>query len=122
MRKFFFIVIGFLFLFLAILGIFLPLLPTTPFLLLTAICFNKGSEKFHTWLLTHPIFGPPILDWQKNHVIKTRFKILATLMMATSIGIISTKDTIPENGKISFYIFSIFVLGFIWTRKGKSRI
>jgi len=46
-----------------ILGIVLPLLPTTPFMLLAAALFARSSPRFHRWLLAHPWFGPPIEDW-----------------------------------------------------------
>jgi uncharacterized membrane protein YbaN (DUF454 family) len=63
-------------------GIFLPLLPTTPFVLLAALCFSRGSRRCETWLLTHPRFGPMVLDWRARRAIPRRAKQLATLMMA----------------------------------------
>jgi uncharacterized membrane protein YbaN (DUF454 family) len=59
---------------LAFLGLFLPLLPTTPFLLLAAFCFSKGSARMHAWLLHHPTMGPIIKDWNENRVIRPRTK------------------------------------------------
>ncbi|WP_413289180.1 YbaN family protein [Bdellovibrio sp. HCB337] len=118
-KRSFFVVSGFLFLVLGIIGIFLPLLPTTPFLLLTAICFSKGSEKFHSWLMNHPVLSPPIIDWQKRKAIRVQYKILATVMMLASGYAISMKDTIPMAGKASFGVFVIAMLAFIWTRNSK---
>ena len=68
-------------------GAVLPLLPTVPFLLLAAFCFARGSERFHTWLMTHPSFGPPIRDWQENGAISRRAKRLACLAMLGSIAV-----------------------------------
>ncbi|MGI9520550.1 MAG: YbaN family protein [Hyphomicrobiaceae bacterium] len=47
----------------------LPLLPTTPFLLLAAFCFQRGSPRLHRWLISHPRFGPPLRDWQMHGAI-----------------------------------------------------
>jgi uncharacterized membrane protein YbaN (DUF454 family) len=92
-------------------------LPTTPFLILSAVCFNRGSKKFHSWLLNHKILGPPILDWQQQHVIRTRYKVLALTMLFLSLSFILTKETIPNAGKIAFTLFVIPISLFIGTRK-----
>lgn len=97
---------------------FVPLLPTTPFLILTAMCFNKGSKEFHNWLIHHRVLGPPILDWKQYQVIRTKFKTLATLMILISSYFVYTKETIPAIGKAVFAVFVFSVLLFIWTRKG----
>lgn len=63
-------------------GIFLPLLPTVPFVLLAAFCFSRGSARCERWLLEHPRFGPWILDWRQHHAVPLRAKQLAIAMMA----------------------------------------
>jgi uncharacterized protein len=68
-------------------GIFLPLLPTTPFLLLAAWCFARSSERFHDWLTNHPRLGPPIADWRAHGAISRRAKMLAMISVAASIAI-----------------------------------
>jgi len=65
-----------------IVGIFLPLLPTTPLVLLAAFCFSRGSLRCETWLLQHPRFGPMIQEWRAHRAIPLRAKQLATLMMS----------------------------------------
>jgi len=64
------------------LGAVLPLLPTTPFILLSAFCFARSSPRLHDWLLTHRIFGPLILNWEREGAISRRAKIAAVSMMA----------------------------------------
>lgn len=117
--KGFFISLGTIFLIIGIIGIFLPLLPTTPFLLLTAICYERGSDKFHAWLIGHKYFGPPILDWQNRKVIRLQYKILAASMMLISAFFLLQKQTVPMIGKVSYTVFMVLMLSFIFTRKSK---
>ena len=67
-----------------IVGAFLPLLPTTPFVLLAAYCFSRGSRRWEHWLLHHPRLGPVVRDWRVQRALPLRAKQLATLMMAAS--------------------------------------
>ena len=60
-----YVVLGFTALALGIAGVVLPVLPTTPFVLLAAACFARGSTRFHDWLLAHALFGPMISEWQQ---------------------------------------------------------
>lgn len=62
-------------------GIVLPLLPATPFLLLSAYCFAQSSQRMHDWLVNHQWFGPPIRNWQHNHSIDRRSKLIASAML-----------------------------------------
>ena len=65
-----------------VVGAFLPLLPTTPFVLLAAFCFSRSSTRCERWLLTHPRFGPLVRDWRESRSIPLRAKQLAWVMMA----------------------------------------
>ncbi len=69
--------LGFLFVGLAFAGALLPLLPTTPFLLLAAACFARSSEKWHQWLLSNPTFGPLIRNWQDHRCISNASRAIA---------------------------------------------
>jgi uncharacterized membrane protein YbaN (DUF454 family) len=72
---------GFLFLAIAVLGIFLPLLPTTPFALLAAGCFARSSEKWHRWMQNNATFGPMITNWERERCVSCRVKLVAMLSM-----------------------------------------
>jgi uncharacterized membrane protein YbaN (DUF454 family) len=77
---------GILSLGLGILGIVTPLLPTTPFLLLSAACFYRGSERLHNWLLNHTIFGKYITNYIENQAIPGRMKIKTVSLLWITIG------------------------------------
>lgn len=119
MSRYLYLFLGWLCLVIGVIGIAVPLLPTTPFLILTAICFSKGSENLHMWLLNHKIFGPPINEWNSKGVIRLKYKIMATTMMALSALFVYPKPYIPLFGKIGFSISFILVMLFIWTRPSK---
>jgi uncharacterized protein len=75
---------GWLSLFMGVVGLFLPLLPTTPFVLLAAACFSRGSARWDAWLLAHPRFGPVVRDWRAQRCVPLRAKRLAIGMMTLS--------------------------------------
>lgn len=81
---------------LGVLGVFLPLLPTTPFILLAAFCFSRSSPKFHAALLSNRYLGPPLLQWrQKRCIDKTmrqRAMMITLAMFAISIVIVGRWD------------------------------
>ena len=73
--------LGLLFLGLGVVGVFLPLLPATPFVLLAAACFARSSEKWHRWILANNTFGPMIRNWEQNRCISLRVKAIAIASM-----------------------------------------
>lgn len=80
-----YITTGILSLTLALAGIVLPLLPATPFLLLSAFCFARSSEKLHDWLLNHAYFGTIIKDWRENGSIGKQSKIFALTIIFITV-------------------------------------
>ena len=96
-------------------GVFVPLLPTVPFMLLAAFCFARGSERFHRWLLAHPRFGPPIRDWRAHGAISRRGKRAAVLAIAATFGL-SLLIGLPMLGLAIQAAVLACVLAFILTR------
>lgn len=79
--------LGFIFLGIAVLGVFLPLLPTTPFVLLAAGCFAQSSEKMHKWILANGTFGPMVRDWEEKRCVSCRVKVIAITSMVVVGGL-----------------------------------
>ncbi len=115
-KRLFFYFFGWLSLVLGIIGIFLPIMPTTPFAILAAWCFSKSSERWHQWLIGHKIFGPTIVAWHRHGVIKLKVKIYATcmitLLFANTIIFVNVNATI----KTIVCAIGVGVLIFIWSR------
>ncbi|NNG12825.1 MAG: YbaN family protein, partial [Halobacteria archaeon] len=65
-------------------GTVVPGLPTTPFMLLALWAFSKSSQRFHDWLYTHRVFGPPLQQWRSHRVIPGKAKLLAVATMLLS--------------------------------------
>jgi uncharacterized membrane protein YbaN (DUF454 family) len=99
------ILIGFISLALGALGIFVPLLPTTPFLLLSAFAFANSSERMHQWLLDHNLFGPLIDNWRQHRAISRRAKVVSILSMV-AILMISVLMPVPTY----IIVIQVFVL------------
>ncbi len=98
MKKIILIFIGLLALILGIIGIFLPIIPTTPFLIASATCFVKSSEKLYNWLITHRVFGLYINSFIKHRAISKNAKIISLLALWVSI------------------ILSVVLVNIIWVR------
>ena len=79
--------VGCLSLTLGALGIALPLLPTTPFVLLAAFAFARSSNRLHEWLITHDVFGALIDNWHRHGAISRRAKIASVVSMAALLAI-----------------------------------
>ena len=85
--KYFLIIAGGFSLILGVIGIIVPLLPTTPFILLSAACFAKSSPKFHQWLLNHAWFGPLINNYQNGQGIPQKLKIRIIIFIWITLSI-----------------------------------
>ena len=101
--------LGFLFLGLAIIGIPMPILPTTPFLLLSAWFFARSSEKWHQWLLGSELFGPLIRNWEQNRCISCRTKLGAILSMLFAGG--ASIVFVVQDMNIRYAAMALMVIG-----------
>ncbi|WP_421865779.1 YbaN family protein [Motiliproteus sp.] len=86
MRKAIFFGLGWVCLLLGLIGVLLPLLPTTPFIILAAYCFSRSSRRFHQMLVGHRLFGPIIRDWEAHGVIPLKVKWISSTMMLLMIS------------------------------------
>jgi uncharacterized membrane protein YbaN (DUF454 family) len=86
MPRFLYLALAYLCLGLGFIGIFVPGLPTTPFVLVAAWAAARGSARLHRWLHDHPLFGPMVRDWQAHGAVSRRAKWVSTLtMLACSV-------------------------------------
>jgi uncharacterized membrane protein YbaN (DUF454 family) len=77
-----YLVLGFIFIAIGFVGAFLPVLPTTPFLILATTCFARSSPRLENWLLSHPRFGSALRAWREHGAIPLRAKLLALAGMS----------------------------------------
>ena len=109
------IAIGLTSLALGAIGLFLPLLPTVPFVLLAALCFANTSERLHGWLLSHRIFGPQIVNWNERGAISRRTKWVASASLVGSFIL----AILFGFGPLVLTVQALCLLGvaiFIWSR------
>ncbi len=101
---------------LALLGVVLPVMPTVPFLILSAWAASKGWPAFELWLLNHRVFGPPIVQWRERGAVPRRAKWLSTLMMATSGIGMQFFSAIPLWLRIAVPVVMGAVAVWLWSR------
>lgn len=96
-------------------GVLLPLVPTTPFLLLATFAFARSSPRLHNWLTTHPRLGPPIEDWRAHGAISRRAKIAAVAVMAVTLSL-SVVAGLPTTGLVIQAVVLCASATFVLTR------
>ncbi|EGQ9112622.1 YbaN family protein [Vibrio alginolyticus] len=99
-KRYFFNTVGGLCIVLGIAGIALPLLPTTPFILLASACFMRGSPAFHQWLHNHKTFGPILDNWHKHRAVTSKVRKRGAIFIALS------------------FMVSIVVVPLVWVKIG----
>lgn len=100
-------------------GVVLPIMPTTIFLLLALWAFARSSPRLHTWLLTNPHFGPYIDDWEKHRIIPVRGKVMAVGMMTASAGWLGFGTSAPLFVVIGVVAILVCVAVYILTRPSR---
>ena len=119
MKKIFFLLCGHFFLVIGVIGVFLPILPTTPFLLLSAYFYSKSSGKIYYWMMNHKLLGPPLQDWQHHGVIGIKAKVIAASMMIYVLAFRFPKLAINIYAKGFACTVLVCVLVFVLTRPSK---
>jgi len=102
-----------------VLGLFLPLLPTTPFVLLAAACYSRGSERLDRWIHAHPRFGPLLTEWRRHGVIRPRVKLVTTVLVVASLSYPAVTRPWPVNAAV--VAIGVAVLGFVLSRPSAPR-
>jgi uncharacterized membrane protein YbaN (DUF454 family) len=110
-----FLTLGTLFVTLGIAGVFLPVLPTTPFLLLAAACYARASVRFYNWLLNNRMFGPTILEWRRYRSIPYRVKWTAIILMGVTLCISIVYFVLWPELQIALALFGILLGAYLYT-------
>jgi uncharacterized membrane protein YbaN (DUF454 family) len=113
------LVVGFLCIATGIVGIVVPLLPTTDFVLLAAFCFSKGSRKWESWLLNHRQFGPMVREWRTTRCIPLRVKLWSSTMLLLSAWL--SAWMLPSRTAWIPPAVCLMVAMYLWSRPSKAK-
>ena len=114
-----YVALGFVSLVVGLIGLLLPIFPTSPFVLLAAPLFGRGSERFYRWLLNNPYCGQQIRSWRNNEGLTIRMKLLITLAIAGTMTL-STVFFVPYVPvKLILFLIAIAVSVYIWRQPTK---
>lgn len=119
MSKILYFSLGVLCLLLGLIGVLLPLLPTTPFVLLAAYCFSRSSRRFHQMLINNRLFGPMIRDWENDGVIPLKVKWISSSMMLLMISYPVLIKQLPWWADAGMIVTAFISLMYIWTRPSR---
>ena len=107
---------GYLALGLGLVGIAVPLLPTTPFIILSAWCFARSSPRMEAWLLRQKHLGPMLSRWREHGAISLHAKLLATASIILLFGLSLLAMELHFLLQVGLVLIALSVLGFLWTR------
>ena len=108
--------LAWLFVILGVVGIFLPVLPTTPFMILALWGFSKSSARFHHWLYHHRVFGTTLQNWEAYRIIPLRAKIFSSTIMCISLGFIYMNEKIPLWAQLITTLLMLYGVWYVWTK------
>ncbi|UTW04256.1 YbaN family protein [Amphritea atlantica] len=111
-----FLISGLFFVLLGVIGLLLPLVPTTPFLLVAAFCFSRSSERLHQYLLNHRWFGHYIRDWEEHGVIPMKAKLFASSMMLIMVSYPLLFLSFHPGLKALAGATVVFALWYVWSK------
>jgi uncharacterized protein len=117
----FFIAAGFVFVGIGLVGVVMPVLPTTPFMLLAAACFARGSERFYLWLINNRLFGPTIQEWRRHRSIPYRTKLFAIVLMSLTLAasiVFFVEDGFLQTG---LAVLGVLLAGWLWLIPSRDR-
>ena len=112
-KKLFWNILGFLSLGMAYIGVITPGIPYSPFVVFSAYCFSKGSERMHRWIYNHKLFGPFLTNWTEKRVFPIKLKFFMLFMMSLSLVLMYTGG-VPARGIIYTAIFMACVAVWAW--------
>lgn len=113
LKKAFFFVLGWLCLGMAYVGVITPGIPYSPFIVASAYCFARSSDRMHRWIMNHKIFGPFLRNWSERRVFPQKMRYLMLAMMTLSLVLMWTSGVKPV-GIISTAVFMALVAVWAW--------
>jgi len=113
MKRYLWLALGFISLGVAYLGVILPGLPYSPFIVFAAYCFAKSSPRMHAWIMNHRIFGPFITNWNQKRVFPLKLKFFMLASMSVSLALMYTGN-VPMRGIIYTAVFMALVAIWAW--------
>jgi len=121
LKRALFLLLGFISLALGIIGLLLPLLPTTPFLILSAACFSRSSRKLYKWLMRNSVLRPILIDWESHGKIALNVKVISTALILSLVSFPLIGMQFRASFKVFILISIVCVLAFVWTRPSSDR-
>lgn len=116
-----FVAAGFVFFGIGLAGVVLPVLPATPFMLLAAACFARGSERFYKWLLANRTFGPLIREWRQHRSIPYRTKMFAITLMSVTLATSILFFVNDPYLQVALTALGVLLAGWLWLVPSRDR-